>query len=69
MTNVIAVIIILAILGAAIAYIVKEKRRGVKCIGCSAAAGCTHHAESAGATCRHEASEGCVCGCQSDTDI
>lgn len=34
MDTLIAVVIVLAIVGAAAAYIVRAKRRGVKCIGC-----------------------------------
>lgn len=34
MTNIIVILIILAIIGAAIAKIIIEKKKGVKCIGC-----------------------------------
>jgi len=37
MTNIILAVVILAIVGAAIAKIVSEKKKGVKCIGCPAA--------------------------------
>jgi len=33
--------IVLIVIGAAIAYIVKEKKRGAKCIGCGASGGCS----------------------------
>lgn len=33
--------IVLVIVGAAIVYIVKEKKKGVKCIGCPAGAACS----------------------------
>ena len=36
MTDLIALLILVLILGLAVAYIVKAKRRGVKCIGCPA---------------------------------
>lgn len=42
MVNLIVVIVLIAILGAAVIYIVKEKKRGVKCIGCPAAGTCAH---------------------------
>lgn len=35
--------IIVIILGLAIGYIIKAKKAGVKCIGCSAANGCAGH--------------------------
>ena len=38
--NIIIVLIVLLILGGAIAYIVREKRRGTKCIGCPDAKTC-----------------------------
>jgi len=40
MTDYILVVVILFIVGAAVAYIVKEKKKGTKCIGCPAAATC-----------------------------
>lgn len=40
MTDLIVVGIILIIIGAAVAYIVKAKNRGVKCIGCPAGGNC-----------------------------
>lgn len=58
MTDLIVVGILLIIIGAAIIYIVKEKKRGTKCIGCPAACNCS------GKNGAH--SEGC-CGCHSDT--
>ena len=38
--DVILILVIIAIVGAAIAYIIKEKKRGVKCIGCPFAESC-----------------------------
>lgn len=40
MTDLIVVGILIMIVGAAIAYIVKEKKRGTRCIGCPAAGNC-----------------------------
>lgn len=40
MTDLIALLILVLILGLAVAYIVKAKRRGVKCIGCPAGGNC-----------------------------
>ena len=40
MANVIIALIILLIVGVAVVYIVKEKKKGVQCIGCPAAATC-----------------------------
>lgn len=48
------------IVGGAIAYIVKEKKRGVKCIGCPAAEGC---AQASGCNC----GGGCH-GCHTDAE-
>ncbi|HJD28710.1 MAG TPA: heavy-metal-associated domain-containing protein [Candidatus Blautia avicola] len=41
MTDLIALLILVLILGLAVAYIVKAKRRGVKCIGCPAGGNCS----------------------------
>mgnify|MGYP001624565329 FL=1 len=40
MADIIALIVIAAIVAAAVAYIVKAKRSGVKCIGCPAGGSC-----------------------------
>ena len=40
MTDFIALLILVLILGLAVTYIVKAKRRGVKCIGCPAGGNC-----------------------------
>lgn len=41
MANLIVGIIILIIIGTAVFYIVKEKKKGVKCIGCPDGATCS----------------------------
>lgn len=41
MADIIIGIVLLAVVGVAIAYIVKEKKRGVKCIGCPNAGTCS----------------------------
>jgi len=43
MTNFIVILIVAAIVGAAAVYIIKEKKRGVKCIGCPSAETCPHN--------------------------
>lgn len=39
MKNLILIVVILAIIGGAIAKIISEKKKGVKCIGCPASGG------------------------------
>ena len=41
MSNVIAFLVLAAIIGGAVAYIVKAKKSGVKCIGCPAGGSCS----------------------------
>ncbi|WP_122819824.1 FeoB-associated Cys-rich membrane protein [Varibaculum vaginae] len=41
MSTVIASLALVAIVGGALTYIVKEKRKGTKCIGCPVSADCT----------------------------
>lgn len=48
--------VVLLIVGAAMVYIRKEKKRGVKCIGCPAAGTCSQK--------HHSGSE---CSCHADT--
>lgn len=40
MDDIILIVVLVAILGGAVAYIVRAKRNGVKCIGCSAGGSC-----------------------------
>ena len=40
MENAILIVVLVAILGGAVAYIVKAKKNGVKCIGCSVGGSC-----------------------------
>ncbi len=42
-TTIIVIAVIVAILGSAIFYIVRAKKRGVKCIGCPAGSSCSGH--------------------------
>ena len=51
--------VLLIIIGAAIVYIRKEKKKGVQCIGCPASGSC------AGKNGGHS---GCSCGCHTDTN-
>lgn len=50
MSDVIVIVVISVIIGVAVAYIVKEKKRGTKCIGCPVEG-----------TCPHKASGNCSC--------
>lgn len=56
MTDIIVAVVLLIIIGIAAVYIVKEKKKGVKCIGCPAAGQCAHAKNG-----------GCSCGSHSDT--
>ncbi len=40
MTDIIIIVVLVLILGAALTYMRKEKKRGVKCIGCPDAEAC-----------------------------
>ncbi len=42
-TTIIVIAVIVAILGGAIFYIVRAKKKGVKCIGCPAGSSCSGH--------------------------
>ena len=45
MINAIVILILAIIVGAAVAYIIKEKKRGVKCIGCPYAGQCANRSK------------------------
>ncbi len=55
-TNLVVILIIALIIGSAVIYIVKEKKKGVQCIGCPAAG-----------TCPNANGGKCSGGCQSNT--
>lgn len=58
MANVVVTVIIAVMLFAAIRYIIKAKKSGVKCIGCPAAGQCASKADP-------KAAQECSCGCES----
>ena len=58
MANLIIVIVLLLIIGAATCYVIKAKKKGVKCIGCPAAGNCSS---------KNGGNTECTCGCQPDT--
>ena len=60
MTNFIVILIVALIVGVAIAYIVKEKKRGVKCIGCPAAGTCSNSGKCKG-NCSSDSDTQCAC--------
>ena len=58
MTDVIVLAILALMLGSAVGYLIRAKKRGVKCIGCSAGGGCPHcHGAE-----EKSGSDGCCCG-------
>lgn len=48
MANIVAVLIILLIVGGALLYIHKNRKKGIKCIGCPSASSCTHSCSGCG---------------------
>lgn len=48
MVDVLTIFLLLLIIGSAVAYIVKQKKKGVKCIGCPDSGSCAGHC---GGTC------------------
>lgn len=65
MADIIIVAIVLVMVLAAASYIVKAKKSGAKCIGCSAAGGCAHSHGTTGCGCGCGGSES-SCGCTTD---
>jgi len=55
--DLIAVAVLVLILGGAIAYIMKEKKRGVKCVGCPYADSCAAKAKKGTCSCQEEEKE------------
>lgn len=42
MADIIVILIVAAMIGGAIRYIIKSKKKGVKCIGCPDSCACSH---------------------------
>lgn len=58
-TDFIVLSVVLVIVGSAVAYIIKAKKNGTKCIGCpSGGCGCSNKNEKSG----------CCCTCQTKTE-
>ena len=52
LTTLIASIVVIAIIGGAILYIIKEKKKGTKCIGCAASCSCSSkNSKTGGCSC------------------
>lgn len=67
MADFIVILVLVLTVGAAVRYIVKEKKKGVRCIGCPSAGVCAHK-QNGGCGC-HSAEthgSGCGCGCHSN---
>lgn len=67
MTDFIIGVVLVVILGAAITYIVKAKKNGVKCVGCPSGSSC---GGNCGSNCdsKQDGRSGCSCGCRSGAD-
>ena len=64
MTDFLIIIVVLMIIGAATAYIIKEKKRGTRCIGCPAGGSCSHAAVECSGCGEYtgDTKKGCSCG-------
>ncbi|MGN0308301.1 MAG: FeoB-associated Cys-rich membrane protein [Lachnospiraceae bacterium] len=51
MANIILAVVLLLLVGGAVAYIIKERKNGVKCIGCPSGCNCAGKHEAHGAEC------------------
>ncbi len=69
MVDIILGLVILAILGAAITYIYRAKKSGVKCIGCPAAGNCASHQNVSSGCSGSCASCGGGCACDSEQTV
>ena len=75
MTDLIVAVIIVIAVVLAVGYIIKQKKKGVKCIGCSSAGVCAHKNSGACYSCDFSSEEnaccceGEACDCTRLTDI
>lgn len=64
MTDFIAAVVLLAVIAAAARYVYKERKRGVRCVGCPDAGSCCMHRQqslNSDLTCGSEESACCCC--------
>lgn len=66
MENAIIIVVLVAILGGAIVYIVRAKKNGVKCIGCPSGGSCGANKE--GISCSGCSGGDCGCGCGGESE-
>lgn len=60
MADLIVIAVLLIVIGAAVIYMRKEKKKGVRCVGCPAAGECARrHSETACSGCGGECKSGC----------
>lgn len=59
MADFVVILILLMVIGAALTYVIKSKKAGVKCIGCPSGATCPHSGKNG--SCQG----GCGCNCHS----
>lgn len=57
MENIIIIAVLAIILGGAVAYIIKAKKSGKKCIGCPSGGSCSGYCSGGCASCTHCSSE------------
>ena len=58
MTDIIIIGILLIVVGGAVFYIIRAKKKGAKCIGCPAGGNCPD---------KNSGKSACACNCQTDT--
>lgn len=57
MTNIVATFFVVLILGSAIFYIVRNSKKGIKCIGCPSGAKCKNSKYECNGNCKNESFE------------
>lgn len=62
--------IIIAIVGSALAYLIKSGKNGIKCVGCPDAKNCSSHSHTGSmvSTCGCDCKSCAGCGCHTDAD-
>ena len=66
MTDIILAVVIGAIVAAAAWYVIRAKRRGVKCIGCPAGGSCCSHQKEEPSSCSCGSGQGHSCCCHTE---
>lgn len=68
MIDFVIIVILVVVVGSALAYIIKERKKGVKCIGCPEGCHSCRSAQGTSSACECNNKASTNCGCHTNTN-